>query len=120
LYLHCLFNRPSNGGGSKKPTANGSSSGGGAAKPTATNSGSGGKPANVPAAAGGALSGNEAAAPLGAAENFGFPPNFGRAGEDFPIYGPHNMPATTFSCEGKVKGGYDLRSFFAFLFLLWA
>ncbi len=60
------------------------------------------------------MSGNEAAAPLGAAENFGFPPNFGRAGEDFPIYGPHNMPATTFSCEGKVKGGYDLRSFFAF------
>jgi hypothetical protein len=29
------------------------------------------------------------------------------------------MPATTFSCEGKVKGGYDLRRFFAFLFLLW-
>jgi hypothetical protein len=110
LYLHSLFTRPSNGGGSKKPTANGSSSSGAAAKPTATNSGSGSRPANVPAASG--ANGNEGAASLGAAENFGFPPNFGRAGEDFPIYGPHNMPATTFSCEGKVKGGYDLRSFF--------
>ena len=86
----------------KKPTAASSSSKGEAARPGASGAataglgGSSGSPA--------AAVGNSGKKP-GAEENFGFPANFGRAGVDFPIYSPDNIPSTSFSCDGKVKGG---------------
>ena len=38
-------------------------------------------------------------------DNYGFPESFGRAGLDFPIYGPDDVPQTSFTCENKLDGG---------------
>ena len=84
------------GNGSKPVAGSGQPGATGDKDPVAAASGSeqtGGKP------------GTASSSRPGAAENFGFPANFGRAGVDFPIYSMDSIPSTSFSCDGRVKGG---------------
>ena len=84
------------GNGSKPVAGSGQPGATGDKDPVAAASGSeqtGGKP------------GTSSSSRPGAAENFGFPANFGRAGVDFPIYSMDSIPSTSFSCDGRVKGG---------------
>ena len=84
------------GNGSKPVAGSGQPGATGGKDPVAAASGSeqtGGKP------------GTSSSSRPGAAENFGFPANFGRAGVDFPIYSMDSIPSTSFSCDGRVKGG---------------
>ena len=107
--------------GSAKPATGGKPAGG---KPSGGAGSSGSKPVSGPAGAAGGNGGKPVAgsgqpgatgdkdtvaaasgSEPGAAENFGFPANFGRAGVDFPIYSMDSIPSTSFSCDGRVKGG---------------
>jgi len=44
--------------------------------------------------------------PPSEANNYGFSKRFGLAGIDFPIFSAQTVPETSFTCSGKVNGGY--------------
>ena len=101
----------SSSGGSKPVSGPAGAAGGNGSKPVAGSGqpGATGDKDPVAAASGseqtGGKPGTASSSRPGAAENFGFPANFGRAGVDFPIYSMDSIPSTSFSCDGRVKGG---------------